>query len=38
MRLRAHNGVYFPGTPIASAILSKMFIDRMLAFRWMIRP
>ena len=38
MRLRAHDGVCFPGTPIASAIPSKMIIDCVVAFRWMIKP
>ncbi len=36
MRLRARDGVYFPGALIASANLDEMIIDRMLAFRWVI--
>jgi hypothetical protein len=32
MRLRAGDGVYFPGALMVSASLDEMIIDRMLAF------
>ena len=36
MRLRAGDGVYFPGALMVSTSLDEMTIDRMLAFRRVI--
>jgi hypothetical protein len=36
MRLRASDGVYFPGALIVFPNLDEMTIDRMLAFRGVI--
>ncbi len=36
MRLRASDGIYFPGTLMVSANLDEMTIDRVSAFRGVI--
>ncbi len=36
MRLRASDGVHFPGAQIVFPNLEEMIIDRMLAFRGVI--